>query len=160
MRVRRGSRLLLSFVLLITIVADIGFVWAGWTGKHIFNPDWHPHARFHAAQLMFLVIAMSLAGLWLVWRRSREPRVAVTVVGFSMATYWIGEFFAFLVPGTSPSPDIENPNTFSVAGLDVYGNLFFAALMVTVSALAFVLGTVGARSTAEPSTRERTDAHR
>lgn len=135
----RVGRSLLSFVLLATIVASIGFTWVGWTGEHIFNPAWHPHGRFHAAQLMCFVILMSLAGFWLVWRHSREPRIAVFVVAMLMTTLWGSEFLAFIVPGTSPSPELDNPNTFSVLGLQIYGNLFFSGVMIALSVLALLL---------------------
>lgn len=140
------GRLLLSLVLLATIVAEIGFTWIGWTGEHVFNPDWHPHGRFHAAQQTGFVVVMSLGGLWLAWRRSREPHVAILAVAAAVVCFWGAEFFAFFVPGTSPSPDLADPNTFSLLGFEVYGNLFFSGVMIALSVLACLLtGAVGGR---------------
>jgi len=140
------GRLLLSLVLLATIVAEIGFTWIGWTGEHIFNPDWHPHARFHAAQLVSFVIAMSIVDLWLVWRRSLESRIVILAATAFPVLYWGAEFFAFFVPGTSPSPVLANPNTFRLLGFEVYGNLFFSGAMIALSVLACLLtGAVGGR---------------
>lgn len=133
------GRLLLSLVLVATIIAEIGFTWFGWTGEHIFNPDWHPHARFHAAQMVGFIVVMSLGGLWLVWRRSREPHIATSMVAGAGVCYWGGEFFAFFIPGTSPSPIVAEPNTFQLFGSEVYGNLFFSGLLIALSALGGLL---------------------
>lgn len=138
------GRLLLSLVLLATIVAEIGFTWIGWTGEHVFNPDWHAHARFHAAQLVSFAIAMSIVGLWLVWQHSLESRTAMLAAAAFPVLYWGAEFFAFFVPGTNPSPDLANPNTFLLLGFEVYGNLFFSGAMIALSVLACLLdGAVG-----------------
>lgn len=133
------GRLLLSLVLLATIVAMIGFGWIGWTGEHVFNPDWHPHARFHAAQQTGFAIAMSVVGLWLVWRRSLELRTVMLVAAAFPVLFWGAEFFAFFVPGTSPSPVPASPNMFSLLGFEVYGNLFFSGAMVALSVLGGLL---------------------
>lgn len=133
------ARLILSLMLLATIVSEIGFVWVGWTGEHLDNPAWHPHGRFHAAQFMAFSVAMSLVGLWLMWRRSREPQVAVRVVAALIMTNGAAQFFAFFVPDTSPSPELDNPNTFSLLGFDVHGNLFVSAVAIALSLLALLL---------------------
>lgn len=127
MKAQLLGRLLLSLVVLATVVAEIGFTWIGWTGEHVFNPDWHPHARFHAAQLVGFGIALSLGGLWMVWRRSLEPRVAASAVAGALICLWGAEFFAFAVPGTSPSPNPAEPNTLQLLGLAIHGNLLFPA---------------------------------
>jgi hypothetical protein len=53
--------------------------------------------------------------------------------------FWGGEFAALLVPGTDPSPDPANPNTFALLGARVHGNLFFSACMMTLSLLGSAL---------------------
>ena len=67
-----AGRLILSLVLVSSAAALIGFQW---NDSHVFNPGWHPHARFHAVQLLIFGIAMSSTELWLLWRRSLEPRI-------------------------------------------------------------------------------------
>lgn len=143
MNARLLGRLLLSLVLVGSVAAVFGFTW---NESHVFNPEWHPHARFHAAQIMGIASAGSAVGLWLVWRSSAEPGVATLAVAAAAVCFWGAEFFAFFVPGTSPSPDLVNPNTFSLLGFEVYGNLFFSGAMIASSVLACLLtGALGGR---------------
>lgn len=142
------GRLLLTLVLLATIVAEIGFTWIGWTGEHIFNPAWHPHARFHAVQLSSFVILLSLMSLWLVWQRSLEPRIIILAVTALMVFFWGAEFIAAAVPGTSPNPILSEPNTFSLFGFQVHGNLFFSTVMIALSVLGYWLASHGVRANA------------
>lgn len=145
------GRAVLSFVLVATIVAEIGFTWFGWTGEHIFNSSWHAHGRFHTAQQMSFLIFLALVGLWLSWRRGDEHRVFTTrVFALLVAAHWAAEFFAFSVPGTSPSPELDEPNTFSLLGLDIYGNLFFSGAMIAFAAVAIALTAARARTATEP----------
>ena len=75
-----------------------------------------------------------------------EPRVALLAVAATAVCFWGAEFFAFVVPGTSPSPDLSDPNTFQLLGFEVYGNLFFSGVMIASSVLACLLtGAVGWR---------------
>lgn len=62
----------------MTFVLVAGAVMAfplDWSANHLLNPAWHPHARFHGALLLFLLAGVSGAGVWLLWRDSREPEV-------------------------------------------------------------------------------------
>lgn len=131
-----AGRLILSLVLVSSSAALIGFQW---NDSHVFNPGWHPHARFHAVQLLSFGIAMSSMGLWLLWRRSLEPPIGAAAATTVPIIFWGAEFVALLVPGTSPSPDLNNPNTFQLVGFEVYGNLFFSGVMIALSALAYFL---------------------
>jgi hypothetical protein len=130
------GQLLLSLVLAGTVVAVIGFQW---NDTHLFNPHWHPHARFHLVQLIGLVSALSVIGLWLVWRESSQPRIGAIVATVAMVAFWGGEFYALLVPGTSPAYDLDHPNTVELPVEAVYGNLLFAGLMIAVTAAGALL---------------------
>ena len=70
------GRLMLTGILLMQSL--VGFA-TDWRGNHLLNPLWHPHARFHAALLLFLLTGVSLMGVWLLWRQSKEPGVAIVV---------------------------------------------------------------------------------
>ena len=76
----RVAKILMTFVLLggslLSFVLD-------WSPNHLLNPLWHPHARFHGALLLFLVAGVSMTGTWLLWRRSKEPKVAFQVAAAS-----------------------------------------------------------------------------
>lgn len=150
MSARTAGRLLLTLVLLVTVAAEVAFTWLGWTGQHIFNPMWHPHARFHAVQMSVCIGALSLVALVPLWSaRSRKgpvrgrhtvaPEVLAWAIGLLQVCWWGGEFVATAVPGTSPSPDLTRPNTFDLVGVPVYGNLFFAGLIIVLAVLGGVL---------------------
>jgi hypothetical protein len=96
----RSARLLLTFVLAAQAIS--GFL-LDWTPNHLLNPLWHPHARFHGGLLLFFLAGASATGLWLLWRRSLEPRVGITVAALIAASFWTPLLYAgLLVPGSSP----------------------------------------------------------
>lgn len=102
-----------------------------------------PHARFHAVQLGLFFIALSGIGLWLLWGSAVSPPTAAWLAAAVPIVFWGGEFAALLVPGTDPSPDPANPNTFPLLGAHVHGNLFFSACMMAFSLLGSVLLITG-----------------
>jgi len=131
-------------VLTITLVAGmIAFVGFQWNTTHVFNPKWHPHARFHAVQLGLFFITLSSIALWLLWGSGVSVRTAAWLAAAVPFVFWAGEFVALLVPGTDPSPDPDNPNTFPLIGRPVHGNLFFSACMIFLSLLGSVLLITG-----------------
>lgn len=142
----RGGRLILTLMLLATIGAEVAFSWLGATGEHVFNPDWHPHARYHAAWTVAFVIALAVAGLWLLWRRAGDLHSATWTVATVGVLYWATEFFGFALPGTSASPDLLEPNTFPLLGLDIHGNLVFAAMMILLSVAGVLVARTGSRT--------------
>lgn len=145
----RPARWLLSATLVANLVTQVGFTWLGWTGDHVFASTWHPHARFHAVQLSVLVIGLSLGGCWLLWRRSAEPAVAPATVAVGQVLFWGAEYVALLVPGTSPDPVVGRPNTFSLLGWEVHGNLFAAAVIIGLSIAGGLLAGVRDRRSIE-----------
>src|ERR1700732_715967 len=84
------GRLLLTFVLiggaLMSFVLD-------WSTNHLLNPLWHPHARYHAAILLFLFAGVASVATWLLWRPSREPAVAFTIASLISLAYWTPYFY-------------------------------------------------------------------
>lgn len=112
---------------------------AQWNDEHILNPAWHPHARFHVAQGSLFVVGMLVLGVWLLWRRSLEPRTARRVVLAIVLTGLSVGFLAPLVPGAGLSPDLDAANTFETAGLTIYGNVFFLSVMMILAVVAHAL---------------------
>ena len=97
-RVRLG-KFILGFLLVagavISTVVD-------WNTTHLFNPAWHPHARFHGALFLLILDGTTLIVLWLLWRPSREPAVAVTTATlFALAVWTPFLYIEALIPGTS-----------------------------------------------------------
>src|ERR1700712_2821159 len=90
MNKRAASKILLTIVLvggsLMSFLLD-------WSRNHLLNPLWHPHARYHAAILLFFFGGVAATGAWLLWRKSKEPRVAITAAALLSASYWTPYFF-------------------------------------------------------------------
>lgn len=93
------GKVLMTFVLLAQAV--LGFL-LDWTPNHLLNPAWHPHARFHGALLLFLLAGSSATCLWLLWRRSQEPQIALIASAAVSCSFWAPFFFVtFLLPGST-----------------------------------------------------------
>ena len=58
----RVSKVLLTVVLAGGAVMSFAL---DWSGNHLLNPLWHPHARFHAAILLFLFAGVAATATWL-----------------------------------------------------------------------------------------------
>jgi hypothetical protein len=132
----QAGRIMLSVPLAAGIIAFIAFQW---NTTHVFNPKWHPHARFHAVQLGLFFITLSAIGFWLIWGSAISPPTAAWLAAAVPVVFWGGEFAALLVPGTDPSPDPAKPNTFPLLGAHVHGNLFFSACMMIFSLIGSAL---------------------
>ncbi|MBN9617346.1 MAG: hypothetical protein BGO25_00745 [Acidobacteriales bacterium 59-55] len=128
------AKIIMTFVLLggsiLSFILD-------WSSNHLLNPEWHPHARFHGALLLFLLAGVSIVGAWLLWRDSREPEVAMKVAAFISVSYWTPLFYIpFLLPGSSwwaGRPGSEP----RIDGLIVYPNLVVAAIFLLLTLLAY-----------------------
>ena len=139
------KRQLASKIILTVVLAGgsaMSFV-LDWSHNHLLNPLWHPHARFHAAILLFLFAGVAATAVWLIWRRSLEPKVAVTAAASLSASYWAPFFFVpYLLPGASwwaGTPGHEP----RIAGATVYPNLIVVGLFLAATILAWWMGAVG-----------------
>jgi len=137
MQQMRLARLVLTAVL----VGGAALAFAlDWGSNHLLNPAWHPHARFHAAQLLFLNAGVSLTGVWLLWRKSTEPQVALTAAALIAASFWSPLFYiTSVLPGSSvwPGPSDTIPH---IAGYAFYPNLAVAAVFLAITFGAWWLG--------------------
>jgi hypothetical protein len=131
------ARLLLTAVLLGGATAS--FV-LDWSANHLLNPAWHGHARFHGALLLFLLAGVSLTGVWLLWRRSKEPNVAITAAALISASFWTPLFYiTYLLPGSTAWAG--DPAAIPHLGGRVFlPNLAVAAGFLTVTAAAWLVG--------------------
>lgn len=132
------GRILLTFVLLGG--AGMSFV-LDWSSNHLLNPLWHPHARYHAAILLFLFTGAASVATWLLWRSSREPAVAFTAAALISLAYWTPFFYVpFLLPEASywaGRPGRE-PRWL---GAVVYPNLLVVAIFVLLTGIGWWFGT-------------------
>ena len=128
-----AGRLILTAVLVIG--AALSF-YLDWGANHLLNPAWHPHAKFHGGLLLFLLVGVSMTGVWLLWRDSAEPKVAIRAAALIAASFWSPLFYvASVVPGATPWAG--NPASIPHFG----GQVFYPNLAV---AGAFLLATVAA----------------
>ena len=130
MQGQRTARVLLTLILLGGAIS--AFV-LDWSSNHLLNPAWHPHARFHGAQLLFLHAGVSLTGVWLLWRKSREPQVAITAAALIAASFWTPLFYiTSVLPGSNVWPG--GPETIPhIAGYAFYPNLAVGAAFLAVT---------------------------
>lgn len=77
---------------------------------------WPPHALFHDAVMFLLLDGVALIGLWLLFRRSREPLVGARVSMLIVAAFWTPFFYiTTLYPQASlvPTSPVGMPYTLS-----------------------------------------------
>jgi hypothetical protein len=127
------ARLIMTVVLMGSSI--LSFI-LDWSPNHLLNPLWHPHARFHGALLLFLLAGVSVMGTWLLWRRSREPGVAIVAAIVIAVSYWTPLFFIpFVLPSSSwwaGTPGHEP----RIGGMAFYPNLAVAAVFLLLTAVA------------------------
>lgn len=92
------GRLLISFV---AVVAAVAPYLADWNETHIYNPTWSPHAKFHVGHTMLLGSVLGVLSLCYLWRRTGDQRDNLRVGALFVATYWLAQAGAILVPGTT-----------------------------------------------------------
>jgi hypothetical protein len=111
-----------------------------WQNSHLLNPLWHPHARYHAAILLFFDAGVASTGTWLLWRSSREPDVALTTGSLLALAYWTPFFYVpSLLPTASYWAGIPGHEP-RFAGIVFYPNLVAAAAFVAVTILGWSRG--------------------
>jgi hypothetical protein len=132
------ARVILTAVLVGGAVAS--FV-LDWSANHLLNPAWHGHAKFHGALLLFLLAGVSLTGVWLLWRDSKEPEVAITAAALISASFWTPLFYiTTLLPGSTAWAG--DPNAVPHLGGHVFlPNLVVAAGFLVATAAAWFLGS-------------------
>jgi hypothetical protein len=135
---RRGSlgKFILSFVLVIGALVSTT---VDWNTTHLFNPLWHPHARFHDALYLLVLDGTTLIVLWLLWRRSAEPELGVKAAALFAVAAWTPFFYIEpLIPGTSLLASDDVP-VLKVAGMSLAPNLIVAIVLVFLTAVGYGL---------------------
>jgi len=131
-----AGKILMTAVLLIGAI--LGFA-LDWSSNHLLNPDWHPHARFHGALLLFLLTGVSMTGVWLLWRESREPDVAMKTAALISASFWSPFFYiTSLLPQSTLWAGRQGAQP-HLAGRLVYPNVVVAGAFLFVTATAYWL---------------------
>ena len=79
-------------------------------------------------------------GIWLLWRKSREPEVAMKVAGFILISFWLPLFFIpYLLPSSSwwAGEPGQEPR---IMGHVVYPNLVVAGVFLLLTLISYLLG--------------------
>jgi hypothetical protein len=129
---------------LVTFVAlfwALGAIAADFNETHVFNTQWLPHARFHAAFQLVCAACTCVIAIRLTW--SRDLRRGALLAAIYPAAFFVTP----LVPGVSFS-DPGRPAP-AIAGLP--GQLVLAVVTVSLLVLGYVLA-----SGTERLDRERT----
>ncbi len=129
-------RTLLTFVLAASTIAS--FI-LDWRSNHLLNPLWHPHARFHGALLLFMLAGVSATGIWLLWRRSAEPEIAIRTAALLNLSFWTPLFYiTTILPSATTwagSPETDP----RLHGSWITPNLEVAAVLIAVNVAAIAL---------------------
>ena len=132
---KKLAKVLLSVLVVISTLVS---VIVDWNSSHVFNPDWHPHGRFHDVMLLTLLVGLMPLLLWLLWRPSSEPEIAVKVTTAILVLFWGSFYFNLLIPGTSPAANTgELPPV--VLGLLMYPNMVVAAIIIILALVGYWL---------------------
>lgn len=127
-------RVVLFFTLFGPLLADL--VIPDIAARHLHNPAWPPHAKFHDAQYIVMGALTGLIGIAILWRRTGHLRGQFHVAAALGAVTWLGMFGALLFPGTA-AQDPEYADGLKLIGLDP--QLFIALVMLLLLAAALVL---------------------
>ena len=142
---KKLAKILLS---VLVVVSTLVSVVVDWNSSHVFNPDWHPHGRFHDVMLLTLLVGLVPLLLWLLWRSSSEPEVAITVTTSILVLFWGSFYVNLLVPGTTPAANLaESPP--SLLGLPLYPNMVVAAIIIILSLVGYWLYHSSSNTTRE-----------
>jgi hypothetical protein len=137
MKRNKFGKFILSFVLVVGAIVSTA---VDWNTTHLFNPAWHPHARFHDALFLLFLDATTLVMLWLLWRRSSEPAVGIKAVALYSAALWTPFLYIeALIPGTSLLASADVP-VLKVAGMVLAPNLIIAVVMLVLTIAGYWLG--------------------
>lgn len=132
---KKLAKILLS---VLVVVSTLVSVVVDWNSSHVFNPDWHPHGRFHDVMLLTLLVGLVPLLLWLLWRSSSEPEVAVKVTTAILVLFWGSFYVNLLIPGTSPAANLEESPP-SLLSLPLYPNMVVAAIIIILSLIGYWL---------------------
>ncbi|WP_263416696.1 DUF6640 family protein [Terriglobus albidus] len=134
------SKVLLTFLLVFGSALSFAL---DWSKNHLLNPLWHPHAKFHGAVLLFFFAGVAMTGVWLLWRESAEPKVAITAAAALSASYWTPFFFIpYLLPGSSYWAGIPGHEP-HFHGMVFYPNLLVIGVFLALTVVAWRIGVSG-----------------
>jgi hypothetical protein len=119
-------RVLLSLAIAFTLLFDWG---AEVNATHVWNPQWHAHARFHAVWQLATQLTMSVVALGFIWaRRSATLLLAGIVVA---ACESVGFIVSFALRPLFDSTGVASPSLdISLGGVPLNLAVYVALLVL------------------------------
>ncbi len=100
-KIKTGRVLVTLAVALSGIVSTIVDILPGDKG-HVDNSQWLPHAKFHDAVAFIFLDGICLLSLWLMWRKSKEPKLGMIAGVATVSIFWSSFYYiTFLFPEAS-----------------------------------------------------------
>ena len=137
-----AGKVLISVSMVLSGLVSTGVDLSRGDAAHVYNPDWHPHAIFHDIEMFVLLDFMVIVCLWLLWRRSKEPKVGAQVstllmIGFWTPFYWI----TFVFPDASLAANQEDPAASAVIvdwlPWPLYYNVLVGTILLTMAGVGY-----------------------
>jgi hypothetical protein len=123
---------MLSRVLFVSVAVFFAAAghFADMSKTHMFNPNWPPHAKFHAGQTLLFSIALALCSIYFSLRPTSDKVNSVTAAALFSGLYAVTQALAILYPNTYFwDPEFASmPNT--ILGLP--GQLFIDIVALSV----------------------------
>mmetsp|Transcript_9284 Transcript_9284/g.18079 ORF Transcript_9284/g.18079 Transcript_9284/m.18079 type:complete len:164 (-) Transcript_9284:180-671(-) len=132
------------------VVVLVLFLTIWFDENHLFNPDWHPHAKFHLLwNLLFVLTIAGGAGAWVIWQHWHVEQLRI-LVSLMPITVWVTRLLAHVIMQTVLDDDVF-PHFSKLAG----GKSGFTAADA-VSCFLVVFGFVGLRLSSTASQTAKT----
>jgi WD40 repeat protein len=103
---------LIKITLTIVLAAQAIFSFAlSWSPNHLLNLAWQPQARFYGALWLLFLCGVSVVGVWLLWRPSRNS--ALALIGAALLPLFCWSSLAFVpylvssVAQPTPNPSLK-----------------------------------------------------
>jgi len=136
-----GKVLLSLAVGLSAIVSTIVDLLPGKLG-HVYNPEWPAHAVFHDIVMFLLLDWMAIVCLWLLWRKSTEPRIGALVSLLLVLGFWSPFYYVTtLFPSASLSANPAETEAISVVvlGFRLYFNVMIGTALIVMALIGYGL---------------------
>jgi hypothetical protein len=107
------------------------------SGSHVFNDDWPPHAHFHDLAAIGMMEICSATSMYLLWTKRGDHRLNTAVAAILPAAFWAPFFPAHFVSGSSlddTTAHHKGPQMPKIGRFTLYPNATIAAIELIIIA--------------------------
>jgi hypothetical protein len=115
---------LLVLAIAATPAFQVSVDWHFMGRYHIFDDQWHPHAKYHLIVYHVTLILFSAAAIYGCLGRWRAQPLTSSVAAFSVVGFWVPYYVAALCPMASPYASETEP---------IPGQLIVGAVLVGIA---------------------------